>query len=106
VNEAGDGLQRQFVNSPLRGFIEHSAMVLNVLRFASVFLTSIGMAGGLAHAFELRAKIRLSQEEYTNSEVRGGVAIEVIGTVYTARFSRNACSERCEVTRWFSAGRP
>jgi hypothetical protein len=36
----------------------------NMLRFASVMLTAVAMAGGFAHLFELPNKIGLSREDY------------------------------------------
>ena len=39
-------------------------MTLNVLRFASVMLTAVAMAGGFAHLLELPNKIGLSREDY------------------------------------------
>jgi hypothetical protein len=39
-------------------------MTLNVLRFVSVTLTAVAMAGGVAHLLELPNKIGLSREDY------------------------------------------
>jgi hypothetical protein len=39
-------------------------MMLNVLRFASLLLTAVSMAGGFAHLFELPKKINLPREDY------------------------------------------
>ena len=39
-------------------------MIPDLLRFASVMLTAIAMAGGFAHLLELPRKIEMSREEY------------------------------------------
>lgn len=39
-------------------------MIPDLLRFASVMLTAIAMAGGFAHLLELPRKIEMSHEEY------------------------------------------
>jgi len=39
-------------------------MIPDLLRFASVMLTAIAMAGGFAHVLELPRKIEMSREDY------------------------------------------
>lgn len=41
-----------------------SGMIPDLLRFASVMLTAISMAGGFAHLLELPRKIEMSREDY------------------------------------------
>jgi hypothetical protein len=57
-------------------------MTLNVLRFASVLLTAIAMAGGFAHLLELPNKIGLSREDYlTVQQIYRGWALLGIAVV-------------------------
>jgi hypothetical protein len=57
-------------------------MTLNVLRFASVMLTAVGMVAGFTHLFELPNKIGLSREDYlTVQQIYRGWAL--LGLVVT-----------------------
>jgi hypothetical protein len=56
--------------------------MLNVLRFASMLLTAVSMAGGLAHLFELPNKINLPSEDYlTVQQIYRGWALLGIAVV-------------------------
>lgn len=57
-------------------------MTLNVLRFVSVLLTAVAMAGGFAHLLELPNKIALSREDYlTVQKIYQGWALLGIAVV-------------------------
>lgn len=57
-------------------------MMLNVLRFASLLLTAVSMAGGFAHLFELPNKINLPREDYlTVQQIYRGWALLGIAVV-------------------------
>ena len=57
-------------------------MTLDVLRFASVILTAVAMAGGVAHLLELPSKIGLSRDDYrTVQQIYRGWALLGIAVV-------------------------
>jgi hypothetical protein len=57
-------------------------MALNILRFVSVILTAVTMAGGFAHLFELPYKIALPREAYlTVQQIYRGWALLGIAVV-------------------------
>jgi hypothetical protein len=57
-------------------------MTLNVVRFISVMLTAVAMAGGFAHLLELPHKIKLSREDYlTVQQIYRGWALLGIAIV-------------------------
>jgi len=57
-------------------------MIPDLLRFASVMLTAIAMAGGFAHLLELPRKIEMSREDYlTVQQIYRGWALLGIAVV-------------------------
>lgn len=93
-------------------------MALSVVRFISVLLTAVAMAGGFAHLFELPNKMDLSREDYlTVQQIYRGWALlgipifgALVSTAVLTVMVRNFQSDswgfisQCHFQIWYRGG--